>query len=275
MTAFSDINQRIVTSRKVLRHPTNHISTAVLLAAGTGSRLQPLTNESPKCLTQVNGITILERLVQSLQAGGVDRLVVIVGYLDHCIRDYLGSSIGGLSIEYVWCEKYRTTNNIYSLWEVRDVIDEPFLLIECDLIFDERLLRKMLLPDRIAVSRVDSWMNGTTVTLDSSGQVLQFQMGGDQVPEGSAYKTVNMYSFSRESWRRVKQLLEWTVAAGQVNLYYETVFAQMVAKGNLSLQAVLFDRQYWYEIDTLEDLHRAEELFSGHDEHQAVGVLGL
>ena len=68
---------------------SDHITTAVLLAAGTGSRLQPLTNDAPKCLSEVNGTAILERLVRCLCDNGFQRLVVVVGYLDHRVRDFL------------------------------------------------------------------------------------------------------------------------------------------------------------------------------------------
>ena len=64
------------------------ITTALLLAAGAGARLQPLTDNCPKCLTEVRGVPILGRLVSCLLAQGFDRLVVVVGYRDDQIRDY-------------------------------------------------------------------------------------------------------------------------------------------------------------------------------------------
>jgi len=245
----------------ILGNGQNQIRTALLLAAGTGSRLQPLTDDLPKCLTEINETTILERLVQGLQSWGFERLVVVVGHMDDCLRDYLDRLESGLTIEYVSNEKYRTTNNIYSLWAARHAIQEPFLLLECDLIFDDVLLGKMLEPDRIAVSRILPWMNGTTVSLDHSQRVVRFYMGEDLSPETGAHKTVNMYSFSQPSWRRITQKLEEFVSAGRVNGYYEAVFAEMVAEGNLSFEAVFFDDQRWYEIDTLVDLLRGRTPF--------------
>ena len=262
---------------RTLGDETDRITTALLLAAGTGSRLRPLTDDSPKCLTEVNETTILERLVRGLQAWEFERLVVVVGHLDGCVRDFLDSLASGLKIEYVHSEKYRTTNNICSLWEARHAIQEPFLLLECDLVFDDALLGKMLKPDRIAVSRILPWMNGTTVSLDRSRQVTRFHMGRGRLPthlladelahrrvhlqHELTYQTVNMYSFSHLSWQRVTQRLEQHVSAGRVRGYYETVFAEMVADGDLSFEAVFFDNQRWYEIDTLEDLRQAERFF--------------
>ena len=248
---------------RTLGNGRDRIRTALLLAAGTGSRLYPLTDDLPKCLTEVNEIAILERLIRNLRAWEFDRLVVVVGHLDSCIRDFLDSSASGLTIEYVQSAKYRSTNNIYSLWEARHAIQEQFLLLECDLIFDDLLLGDMLEPDRMAVSRILPWMNGTTVSLDHSGQVTGFHMNGNHAPDELTHKTVNMYSFSRPTWQRVTRQLERRISAGRVNGYYEAVFGEMVADGNLSFEAVFFDNQRWYEIDTLEDLREAEQLFEG------------
>ena len=139
------------------------ITTALLLAAGTGSRLHPFTQYEPKCLTMVNGMSILERLVNNLDQHGFKRLVVVTGHLEHRIRDFLGDQFGDISIDYVFSPPYRTTNNVYSLWMAREAINEPFLLLESDLVFDGSLLDPMLYPDRIAVAKMQPWMNGTCV----------------------------------------------------------------------------------------------------------------
>ena len=86
------------------------ITTALLLAAGTGTRLQPLTDNCPKCLTEVRGVPILRRLLSCLVEEGFRRLVVIVGYRNAQIRDYLERHASGLTIDFVDCRKYATTN---------------------------------------------------------------------------------------------------------------------------------------------------------------------
>ena len=259
---------------RTFTHGTDRIKTALLLAAGTGRRLQPLTAESPKCLTEVNGTTVLERLVRGLRAWEFERLVVVVGHLDGCVRDFLESSASGLDIEYVLSTKYRTTNNIYSLWAARHAIQEPFLLLECDLVFDDVILGEMLEPDRIAVSEILPWMNGTTVSLDQRGRVTRFHIDRHPTAEELTHKTVNMYSFSCPSWQRVTRRLEHYISTGRVSAYYEAVFAEMIADGELSFEAVFVDHQRWYEIDTLEDLREAERLFSRIDGRRTTGAVG-
>ncbi len=250
------------------------ITTACLLAAGTGSRLRPLTDSIPKCLTEIDGRPILERLVSSLREQGFKRLVVVVGHLEHRIRRFLDEHAAGLVVEYVRNPLYRTTNNIYSLRLAGNEIKESFLLVESDLVFEAPLLEGLLVPDKIAVSRMLPWMNGTTITMDSSGHVASFHGAsasrkGRAVPlhnsakaqkRNTAYKTVNICSLSRATWSCVLPRLEQAIVDGRANEYYEVVFAEMVADGSLSLECVLFDSDRWYEVDTLEDLRGAERI---------------
>jgi len=237
------------------------VTTALLLAAGTGSRLYPLTKSRPKCLTMVNGTSILERLVDCLKQQGFKRLVVVTGHLEHCIREFLGTQAGGMTVEYIFSPLYETTNNIYSLWMARERIHEPFLLVESDLVFDESLLDDMLYPDRIAVAHMQPWMDGSTVTANQFKQVKAFRSGTAGPSDEIRYKTVNIYSFSRSSWLAISKNLDRYISSGRVHDYYEAVFAGMVADGGLSLQTVSFDNKPWYEIDTISDLAEAEKIF--------------
>ena len=237
------------------------ITTALLLAAGTGSRLYPLTQNMPKCLTMVNGTSILERLITCLDQQGFKRLVVVTGYLENCIRGFLKTRNGGMTIDYIFSPLYKTTNNIYSLWMAREIINEPFLLLESDLVFDESLIDDMRYPDRIAIARMQAWMNGSTVTINHSRQVERFQIGITGPLDEIRYKTVNIYSFSLSAWHAIVERLDEHISDGRVNCYYETAFAEMVADGSLCLQTVSFDASPWYEIDTLADLAEAEKLF--------------
>ncbi|MBI9053238.1 MAG: phosphocholine cytidylyltransferase family protein [Bacteroidales bacterium] len=239
----------------------NRITTALLLAAGTGSRLFPLTKNSPKCLTLVNEKSILERLVNNLKKQGFKRLVIVTGYEKDCIVDYLGNRSGNISIEYIYSPLYRTTNNIYSLWMARNIINEPFVLFESDLVLNTSLLDEMIYPDRMAVALMQPWLNGTTVSVNKMNQVTQFQKGTTDTYSDIRYKTVNIYSFSLSSWQAIIMRLDKYISEGRVNCYYETVFSEMIDNKSLTLESVSFDHKPWYEIDTIHDLVEAEKLF--------------
>lgn len=233
----------------------------MLLAAGTGKRLSPLTDGFHKCLTEVNEVPILKQQVTALEHLGFEELVVVVGYREDQIRDFLAGSLSHMKVSYVRNPHYRTTNNLYSLWLAREAIKRSFLLLECDLFFDADLLFDMLHPDRIAVATPRPWMQGTTVSLDDSQCVTAYHLGNDALRYPLAFKTVNIHSLSLPTWRHMIRCLDAYVSAGRLNDYYEAVFRDMVATGAFNPQAVSFDDGRWYEIDTQEDLSAAEMLF--------------
>ena len=245
------------------------VRTALVLAAGVGSRLAPLTDALPKCLVCVSGVPILKRLVRSLDFHGIERLVIVTGYKAEMIRDYLGESFGGIAIEYIVSPLFETTNDLYSLWLARHLIDEPVLLLESDLVFDEQLLVPLLQPERIAVSRQLPWMGGTTVTFDGDGNVNAFYppppgVYGQHCTDSEHFMAVNICSLARDTWGAVCERLERRVAAGQTGLFYESVFEEMTADGSMALAAVIFPAERWYEIDTPADLDAAELVFPRH-----------
>jgi|GEM_PF-114718 len=235
------------------------VRTALLLAAGTGSRLAPLTDKTPKCLVPVNKISILERLVDALRLHNFKRLVIVVGHQADSIRNFLGTRAGSIDITYIISPVYKTTNNIYSLWLARKEIEEPFLLIESDIVFDPEMLTNMLQPDRIAVSKLQPWMNGTTVTINNHRKIKAFQKNIPK-PDNKHYKTVNIYSLSTRTWQLVRERLDHHISNNIVNGYYETIFADMVTEGCLSCTPVFFDANRWYEIDTIADLRAAAQV---------------
>ncbi len=239
----------------------NRITTALLLAAGTGSRLFPLTQNSPKCLTLVNDKSILERLINNLKSQGFKRLVIVTGHQKEFIMDYLGEKSGDISIEYVYSPLYKTTNNIYSLWMARNIINEPFVLFESDLVLNSTLLDDMVYPDRMAVALMQPWLNGTTVSINKVNMVTKFHKGTTDSYSDIRYKTVNIYSFSLLSWQAIVKRLNQYITEGNVNCYYETVFAEMIDNKSLAFESVSFDHKPWYEIDTIKDLAKTELLF--------------
>lgn len=257
------INKLVSNSEKTKNIGNQPIKTAVLLAAGMGKRLKPISDDTPKCLTKVNGIGMLGRLVDNLNAHNFEKLIVIVGHYHKQIRSYLNDHKGHLSVEFVYCPDYRTTNNIVSLWTAREQINEPFILFESDLVFNHSLLDDLLIPGRLAVSEMLPWMNGTTVTINAEDpdQITSFNLGRDALnPTTSEFKTVNIYSFSRDQWDLIAKRLDDVVTSGRTQEYYESVFGDLVNEGKLEMNPVYFDKELWYEIDTVADLEEAEKL---------------
>ena len=97
---------------------------AIILAAGMGTRLRPITNKKPKSLVEVAGEAMTERQVRFLKDKGINDIIVVVGYQKDAF-DYLVDKYG---VELVFNEKYDTYNNIYSMYKVRDLLPGSYVL---------------------------------------------------------------------------------------------------------------------------------------------------
>lgn len=119
---------------------STNINSAVVMAAGLGTRLRPLTLESPKPLLKVNGQTVLKRLLDSLPEQ-ITRVVIVVGYKGNMIIEHIGEAFKEKIIEYVWQEKQNGTFG--ALFTARDLIRGSFLAINGDDIYEPRDLEKL------------------------------------------------------------------------------------------------------------------------------------
>ena len=242
---------------------------AIILAAGMGRRLGPLTRENTKCMIEVNGVRLIDRLLTQLSALNLTRVVMVTGYEGGKLRSYVGESYRGMPIEYIDNPIYDRTNNIYSLSLAREQLQEDdTLLIESDLIFEDSLFRLILdspHPNAALVDKYKSWMDGTMVRLDAENNIVNFipKKAFKYSDTDSYYKTVNIYKFSRDfSVNHYVPFLEaYTRALGN-NEYYEQVLRVITLIDACDFKALPLDGQKWYEIDDVQDLRIAETLFA-------------
>jgi len=246
---------------------------ALILAAGMGTRLGPLTAGGPKCMVPLHGRPLIARLLDGLAGLGLRRAVLVVGHGADALRAALGDSYAGLPIAYVDNPDYRTTNNSYSLALAAPALcADDTLLLESDLVLDPAILRACAAAPGPAVAVVApyaSWMDGTTALLDGDGFVHRFVPKGafDPALAPAYHKTVNVYRFSRPFCEDclVPELRGHLARAGAQD-YYELVLGAVVERGLARVRALVVDGPPWYEIDTPADLHAAEALFAGYAE---------
>ena len=118
---------------------------AVILAAGIASRLRPLTDTTPKCLLKVGERCLLQRAFDALLQNGFREFVIVTGYRQQQIVNFLEAHYPALEVTFIYNEKYASTNNIYSLWLTRPYVDkEDILLLDSDILFDPQIVAKLL-----------------------------------------------------------------------------------------------------------------------------------
>jgi len=240
---------------------------AVILAAGQGTRLRPLTNHLPKCLVQVHRKPLLQYQLESLQQAGIQHCVIVVGYLGDMVQRHFGPKFGNVRITYVTNEIFNHTNNIYSLWVARQELNDDILLLEGDLLFEEGLLGDIIrspYTDVAVVDRFNPSMNGTVILAQdglSTSMILKTQQSAD-FDYRNALKTVNIYAFSRETLaQQFLPILDQYIDHGLTSEFYEAVISHLIARGDLQMAVHLTGNRMWTEIDTEDDLRQAERLF--------------
>ena len=233
-----------------------------------GRRLKELTSDNTKCMVKVNGVTLIDRALHQLDALGLSKIVIVVGYEGQKLIDYIATLEIATPICYVDNPIYDKTNNIYSLALAKDyLLQEDTLLLESDIIFEDSVLRAIVDDPRETLALVDkyeSWMDGTCIKIGEDDSIGAFIPGKNFSFNDIEhyYKTVNIYKFSKHfsETRYVPFLDAYSMALGN-NEYYEQVLRVIAMLDDPEIKAKKLNGQRWYEIDDIQDLDIAESMF--------------
>lgn len=240
------------------------VKDAILLVAGTGSRLKPLTDTRPKCLLEVGGESLLIRLLRQLQELGVERVVLATGYLDHTLAEAVKDVDGLPEIRFAHNPDFQTTNNAQSLKMAMPAVEgRPFLLCDGDVLLSDagwlgelandprENVLSMLASDTMGeeemkIILVDGEVHGLSKQLDpraSHGESLGLQKVGATI--------------AADLYARLQAMSD----SERINKYYEDIFADLIEHKNHIFHTLSVQPNTWTEIDTVEDLEAARAMF--------------
>jgi choline kinase len=233
---------------------------AVILAAGLGTRLRPITNEVPKCMVPVNGIRIIDKQIDNLLSNNVEEIYVVDGYKADVLAKHLKENYPQVHI--VSNPRYSETNNMYSLYLTSEYVKGgEFLLMNADVYYDSNIISGMLQDEgmsKIACDRSQYLEESMKITLDGD----RINHISKKISEADHYAvSIDVYRISAEDstilFKEVEETIEerkdensWTEVALD-NIFNKTNFKPYVIEGR------------WFEIDNHDDLHKAEEIFKG------------
>lgn len=243
------------------------IERAIILAAGLGRRLGCDQGAIPKPLVHVAGVPIIHRQIRALGDHGVHHAVIVVGHLQEKIMQSLGTRHAGIDITYVPSSRYRSTNNMYSLWLARKYLDRDVLLIEGDVVFDTEFLQPLMTAtgdNTVGVVPYQHPMTGTVAELDPEGRVTALiDVRGQSVPFKRPFKTASVQALRKDYLHKLfVPSLNRHIRDGNLQQYYEAILADTVRGRSHTLHGALCEDQRWREIDDPDDLRRAQELFT-------------
>jgi choline kinase len=232
---------------------------AVILAAGMAKRLRPLTDSTPKCLLEIGNQTILGITLNNIISNNINEVIIVTGYLEGQIREFVQTRFPGVAATFIRNEHYDSTNNIYSLWLVRDALNhDDMLLMDSDIVFDGNIIAKLLgsgYENCLALKRHRVQDEEIKVIADTNGRVVEISK--EVNPEEAAGESVGIEVFRGELLLELFNVIDRKIKLEKnVNQFYEAAFQEVIDKKNEIFIVDITD-SFCMEIDTAEDLKAA------------------
>lgn len=234
---------------------------AVILAAGTASRLRPLTEHCPKCLLQIGGKTLLERTIEAITGSGINEITVVTGYLKDMIVTFLNEHYPNLTFHFIHNEDYASTNNIFSLWLARTQVEgKDFLLMDSDIYCDPLLVRTIAQQQEtaLALNRHELGEEEIKVIPDADMHVVEISKTcsiSDAIGESVGVERMTA-DYSAALYKELRLMCE---EESLVNVFYERAFERLIPQGH-TFKIIDTTDFFSMELDTVEDFNLAQKL---------------
>lgn len=239
--------------------------TAVILAAGSGSRLKPLTDATPKCLLDVGGRTILARQLERIAAAGIPRAVVVTGHLGDRVAAHLSGVRPPVSVTLAPNAEYATTGNCMSVLAAQhESAGEGIVLCDGDVVLTGDALERLACDPSASAILLDRetrlGAEEMKAELDARGYVRRLSKELD--PAVAAGESIGIQKVTGPALPIFWATLESMRTAGDTHGYYEDAFQRMIQAG-VTFRTVSIGHDEWTEIDDLADLEDARARFTG------------
>lgn len=236
---------------------------ALILAAGRGSRLLPMTDSRPKCLLSITAdTTIFDIQMQALKRCGVYEVVIVTGHVASTLEEHARTQHPDMQFTFLHNDRYLETGPAYSFWYARDVLNEPILYLNSDVLFDEQVLQKILSCPAASATAITKSVwdeEEVNVVLDDRNNVQQ--IGKAISEEQNDGEFVGITKLSPSFIHAMVAAAEKFNSNNELSHFAADAIHGAITSGE-ELRAVDITGTNVMEIDTPEDYARAQQLWS-------------
>jgi len=236
---------------------------AIILAAGIGSRISPLTDNCPKSLLKIYDKTILEMMISHIQDCHINDIIFVTGYLEEQIKEYVNINFPDLKAYFVTNEKYAETNTGFSLLLAKDFVENSdFIKFDADVVFDKEILKKLIeypYENALCIDKnIHLDAEEIKVIIDDKNKILKASKTVN--PQKAIGESIGIEKIGKNTAKLLFQELEEVMKDKKNHQeYYEVAYERLIEKGE-SFHALDITGLVWVEIDTKEDFELAKNI---------------
>lgn len=232
---------------------------AILLAAGRGTRIARNVKHVPKSILPIEGVPLIRRSVELLQAKGME-CIVCTGYEERKIREALEGLEG---IVYCYNPFYDITNSIASIWFARQEMTDDLLVMNADVFFSEEILEQLIKDERNPVMAIDCSRTVEGDYFFYTGLNGGIEKYGKGLPvEQRSCEYVGMAKIGKDFLPKFVRRMEELIGRQQHNAWWENILYSFTDEHEETIYTVDVDGRFWAEIDYFDDYERIIDYIS-------------
>lgn len=232
---------------------------AIILAAGMGTRIRPLTDKMPKAFIEIDGVSLIKRSLDNLEKVGIREVIIVIGYKGSYFKERMGNRYKNLNITYVINPEYQETGSMFSLSQIEGLIHEDILLLESDLLYELKALTTLINSNELNViltAPLSGSGDEVFICVNENNELVNL---GKRIKESNNAigELVGITKLSLDFLAKLFNKAKEDYRQNEKNYHYEEVIFKL--SKTYQIKCILSELA-WIEIDNFDDLKRAKEV---------------
>ena len=233
---------------------------AVILAAGMGTRLRPLSNNIPKAFVEIDNVPLIIRSLENIKSFGIKDVIIVVGYKGDYFKKKIGIKYKKIKIKYVLNEDFSKTGSMYSLSKTEGLVDDDIFLFESDLLYEKKAIQCLLdskESNEILVATLSGSGDEVYIVVNENNELINLGKKIINIKDAIG-ELVGISKLSQAFLTELYKLAKVDYDNNNLNYHYEEVIFKLSKA--YPIKCKLIQDLSWIEIDNLEDLNRAKNI---------------